>query len=164
VLHAQTSGETFVAKVSGHAVDVSRDGDEGPPITVETQYLGHGRVALRRDGVTRVAWVVEDGDTRWVHCDGEVSLVEISEGAARRARARHVHADGPPTLVAPMPATVVRVAATPGSPVQKGAVVLILEAMKMELPLRAPHDGLVKAVHCREGDLVQPGVVLVEME
>ena len=34
----------------------------------------------------------------------------------------------------------------------------------MELPLRAPHDGVVTAVHCREGELVQPNVALVEME
>jgi 3-methylcrotonyl-CoA carboxylase alpha subunit len=36
--------------------------------------------------------------------------------------------------------------------------------MKMELPIRAPRDGVVTAVHCREGDLVQPGVVLVDLE
>jgi len=38
----------------------------------------------------------------------------------------------------------------------------VLEAMKMELPIRAPHDGTIAAVHCREGELVQPGTVLVE--
>ena len=35
--------------------------------------------------------------------------------------------------------------------------------MKMELPLRAPADGTVTAVHCRAGELVQPGVPLVEI-
>ena len=34
----------------------------------------------------------------------------------------------------------------------------------MELPIRAPRDGIVRAVNCRPGDLVQPGVVLVELE
>jgi len=41
-------------------------------------------------------------------------------------------------------------------------VLIVLEAMKMELPLRAPHDGVIAAVDCREGELVQPGKVLVE--
>jgi biotin carboxyl carrier protein len=35
--------------------------------------------------------------------------------------------------------------------------------MKMELPVRAPRDGIVSAIHCREGELVQPGVTLVEI-
>ena len=41
---------------------------------------------------------------------------------------------------------------------------IVLEAMKMEMPLKAPGDGTVKAVRCREGELVQADVVLVELE
>jgi biotin carboxyl carrier protein len=40
----------------------------------------------------------------------------------------------------------------------------MLEAMKMELPIRAPRDARVKAIACRQGDLVQPGVPLLELE
>jgi 3-methylcrotonyl-CoA carboxylase alpha subunit len=36
--------------------------------------------------------------------------------------------------------------------------------MKMELPIRTAEDGVVTAVHCREGELVQAGAVLVELE
>ena len=41
---------------------------------------------------------------------------------------------------------------------------LILEAMKMELPVRSNVAGRVRAVNCREGELVQPGVVLVDVD
>jgi biotin carboxyl carrier protein len=34
--------------------------------------------------------------------------------------------------------------------------------MKMELPIRAPRDGVIAAVHCKRGELVQPGVALVD--
>ena len=34
----------------------------------------------------------------------------------------------------------------------------------MELPIRAPRDGVVTAIHCAEGDLVQPGTSLVDMD
>ena len=61
-----------------------------------------------------------------------------------------------------MPATVVTVAVAPGDAVKKGDLVVLLEAMKMELPLRATADGVVKSVSCREGDLVQADAVLVE--
>jgi biotin carboxyl carrier protein len=66
-------------------------------------------------------------------------------------------------LVAPMPATVVKVHVKPGDAVKQGDVVVLLEAMKMELPIRATADSTVAAVHCREGELVQPDALLVEL-
>jgi 3-methylcrotonyl-CoA carboxylase alpha subunit len=63
-----------------------------------------------------------------------------------------------------MPATVVRLPVAVGDAVTKGQTVLVLEAMKMELPLRAAHDGAITAINCAQGDLVQPGVILVEIE
>jgi biotin carboxyl carrier protein len=50
-----------------------------------------------------------------------------------------------------------------GTRVEAGAVVLVLEAMKMELPIRAPREGTVTAIHCSEGQRVQPGMALAEI-
>jgi biotin carboxyl carrier protein len=66
------------------------------------------------------------------------------------------------SLIAPMPATVIKVQAHAGDTVRKGDVVVVLEAMKMELPLRALGDGVVAAVRCREGELVQADATLIE--
>ena len=63
-----------------------------------------------------------------------------------------------------MPATVLKIVAPEGTKVRTGDTLLILEAMKMELPVRAPADAVVRAVRCREGELVQPGTTLVELE
>ena len=63
-----------------------------------------------------------------------------------------------------MPATVLRVLVAPGTAVKKGDTVVLLEAMKMELPIRAPADATVTAVNCREGELVQPDTILIELE
>jgi biotin carboxyl carrier protein len=63
-----------------------------------------------------------------------------------------------------MPATVVMIKAEPGQQVAQGDVLLMLEAMKMELPIKAPRDGRITAINCRQGELVQPGVPLVELE
>ena len=62
-----------------------------------------------------------------------------------------------------MPATVIKVLVGRGAKVRKGDTVVLLEAMKMELPVRALADGQVVAVNCREGDLVQPDHVLIEL-
>ena len=104
------------------------------------------------------AWSVADGDIRWTFVNGEVYEFEVQRPGRRRSAAQHG------SLTSPMPATVRKVVVEPGASVKKGDTLLVLEAMKMELPVRAPAEGIVKRVTCREGDLVQPGVPLVEFE
>jgi len=79
--------------------------------------------------------------------------------APRRRSARGSAGHG---LTAPMPATVIKILVAPGQSVKKGDTLVLLEAMKMELPIRAPADATVATVCCREGDLVQADVALVE--
>lgn len=159
---ARAGAQEFDVASSGHTVAVTRRGD-GKTANVGTQYLGHGRLFLMEGDERRLAWVAEDGQRRWVFCDGEVVIVEVGgQGPTRRQRAAAT--TGHDLLCAPMPATVVKVVAPAGTRVSRGATVLLLEAMKMELPLRAPHDAVVRAVHCREGELVQPDVTLVDLE
>ena len=104
------------------------------------------------------AWAIAVGDTRWVFVDGRV--YELTE-ARQAPRVR----SGPlGSLSAPMPATVRRVLVKEGDTVKRGDSLIILEAMKMELPVRASSAGVVQAVRCREGELVQPGVALIEIK
>jgi acetyl/propionyl-CoA carboxylase alpha subunit len=118
-------------------------------------------VQHERDGMLRVGgltlWVAATHDARWVFVDGRV--YELSEPRPK-ARRRVGH---DPSLSAPMPATVRRIAVGVGDVVKTGDVVIVLEAMKMELPIRAAQAGTVRAVHCVEGELVQPGVPLLEV-
>ncbi|HKB13882.1 MAG TPA: acetyl-CoA carboxylase biotin carboxylase subunit [Vicinamibacterales bacterium] len=67
------------------------------------------------------------------------------------------------TLTSPMPATVLKVNVRSGDRVKKGDTVVLLEAMKMELPVRSPADATVGAVLCREGELVAADATLVEL-
>lgn len=124
------------------------------------------RVDLRSDGVSvdgtavetpRHAWAVADGDTRWVFVDGEVYEFEVQRQGRRKGSAHQ----GP--LSAPMPATVIRINVAPGDAVKKGDTLLVLEAMKMELPVRASEDGVVESVSCQTGELVQAGVTLIHL-
>ena len=100
------------------------------------------------------------GETRWIFVDGHVATVSIggSDGAGRKKRTTDAG------VMAPMPATVIALNAVKGQSVKHGDTLIVLEAMKMEMPVRAPRDGVVKAVHCAKGDLVQPGVNLLEFE
>lgn len=132
---------------------------EQAPLVAVTA-LGAGRFLLDRDGRQRVAYAVRAAGATWVFLDGEITVV----ASASATRGLAAGADDAGSLSAPMPATVVAVAVQPGQRVVAGDVLIRLEAMKMELPVRAPRDGTVIAVKCREGELVQPGVPLLELD
>jgi 3-methylcrotonyl-CoA carboxylase alpha subunit len=68
------------------------------------------------------------------------------------------------SLNAPMPGVVTLIKAKPGERVSAGAVLLVMEAMKMEHAIKAPHDGVVKAFRAKAGDQVKDGALLVEFE
>jgi len=77
----------------------------------------------------------------------------------RRGRGAGHHA----SLEAQMPGVVRRVLAGAGDRVERGQVLLILEAMKMEIRVAAPHAGAVEKVLVKEGDTVGRGQALVDL-
>jgi 3-methylcrotonyl-CoA carboxylase alpha subunit len=77
---------------------------------------------------------------------------------------RHGVAHAGSTVAAPMPGTVIRVEVEPGDEVRARRPLVVLEAMKMEIPVHSPFDATVSAVHVAPGDRVAGGAVLVELE
>jgi len=65
---------------------------------------------------------------------------------------------------APMPGLVLSISTEAGQSVEKGAPLLILEAMKMENVIKAPGDGVVKNIYAQQGKAVEKGAVLIEFE
>ena len=120
-----------------------------------------GTYRVQMDGKYETVYVTGPRRDRWAYWNGQV--FRVNEGAADPGPGRTHRSEGSQSLAAPMPATVVKVLVAPGAPVRGGDTLVVLEAMKMELPIRATGDGTVKAVHCREGELVQPDSVLVEL-
>jgi biotin carboxyl carrier protein len=66
-------------------------------------------------------------------------------------------------ITAEMVANVIEVSVAVGAPVAAGEAVVVLESMKMEIPVLAERDGVVSAVKVAQGDVVQEGDVLVEL-
>jgi biotin carboxyl carrier protein len=68
------------------------------------------------------------------------------------------------SLAATIPAVVAEVLVQVGDTVRPGDRLILLESMKMILPIQAPIAGVVRAIHCEPGQAVQPGYALVELE
>ena len=68
---------------------------------------------------------------------------------------------GDDRLTAPIPARVARVLVRAGEVVKKGAPLIVLEAMKMEMTLTAPMDGTIAAVRHAADEMVEEGTELI---
>ena len=133
----------FEMQVDGQAVMVQRDGD-----------------AVLIDGVRQRVLVVRDGDTLLVLVDGTAWALDVVDLMAPP----RTEALGGDRLVAPMPGRVVSLHTEAGAKVARGDVLVVLEAMKVQMRLTAPRDGIVEQVRADPGDLVDDGADLVVFE
>jgi oxaloacetate decarboxylase alpha subunit len=161
----KVSGKKLQARVADAtiALDVHADGSvgiDGGSYAVEQIEPG---VYLVTDGTRR--WTVAvagSPDERWVSVDGHTAIVEIA--SADSTSRKKTRGGGHDALMAPMPATVVKLLVEPGGLVAEGDTLIVLEAMKMELAVRAPRAGTVSKINCQVGELVQPGAALLELD
>lgn len=89
---------------------------------------------------------------------------KVAAPAAAKPAAKAVAPVGGEVISCPMPGTIVTVSVTPGQDVKKGDVLVVLEAMKMENEIMAPHDAKVSAVMVNKGDSVETGAPLVSLQ
>jgi hypothetical protein len=163
-IHRGASGpEEVVIGLDGPRCVITLDGrdEEG-----EAVRLPDGRLSLLFDGGRQICGRLRPGK------DGEV---EISSGSGVRRialaeplRDRLAHLGGPAArdggdeeVRALMPGRVVEVAVAPGDDVEAGALLLVLEAMKMQNEIRATHAGRVLRVDVEAGKPVDGGAPLV---
>lgn len=113
------------------------------------------------------------------HSDGPVTVVKLNKANTYQVFAQgneaivtvipKVTSSGQQTLTegsltSPMPGKVFKVLKSAGETVNSGDAILILEAMKMEHTIRAQKDGTIKEIFFKEGEQVDGGVNLVEIE
>jgi 3-methylcrotonyl-CoA carboxylase alpha subunit len=137
--------------------------------------LRHGEAGCEVDGARL------DGDVLNARFDGEALRLPVRADARRvllhDADGRRWRLDraasfaweakdaaGGNQVVAPMPGRIVLVKAKPGDSVEQGQELLVMEAMKMELALKAPRAGTIESVGAAQGDFVEADVVLVRFD
>jgi 3-methylcrotonyl-CoA carboxylase alpha subunit len=104
--------------------------------------------------------IVRSGEELHVFLPGKHATIAIHNKLALAEREVDAHAG----LLAPMPGTIIALGVTAGADVEKGAPLLVMEAMKMEHTLRAPGPGRVLEFHCKVGDQVREGAELLNFE
>lgn len=111
------------------------------------------------DGARQVRHTASDGRARFVKAGDVVYSLQKTTGGRRTAS----HASGERHLVAQMPAQVSEVTVKQGDMVSAGQTLLILEAMKMEIRVTAPHDGIVTHLFVQKGDVVERDQQLIDI-
>jgi geranyl-CoA carboxylase alpha subunit len=104
------------------------------------------------------AVVVRKGDKTYVSVDGQV--FEVEKFSAARSRAGVA---GSGEGRAPMPGQIVEVLVANGDSVTEGQTLIVLEAMKMQQPIKADFDGFVSDIGVKMGDQVDDGQLLVKV-
>ena len=117
-------------------------------------------VSFTLDGMAIRARILRQGDTLTVILDGATHELRHLDP---RAPSGLVDSAGG-RVVAPMPGRVLQLLVAPGDTVARGAVLLVLEAMKVQMRFTAPTDGTIGAIRCAVGDLVEDGAELVTLE
>ncbi|MFA5835693.1 MAG: acetyl-CoA carboxylase biotin carboxyl carrier protein subunit [Bellilinea sp.] len=144
----ERSGEGFRALVGGvaYAVEVL---DRQP-----------GEISLRFNGRPLTFYWAQDGSRKWLSQGGCTYWLDPP---AQRASQLGSEVDGSTAIRAPMPAQVRAVQVAPGDPVQRGQVLLLLEAMKMEIQVKSPAAGRVNRLLAAAGQTVDRDQLLVEI-
>lgn len=124
----------------------------------------NGELSFTVNGRQERTFVAVDGNRIWIWLDGKtIALAEANE--AKRVRRMSEHGDaGERIIAAPMPGSVSVVKVSDGESVGKGDVLFVLEAMKMEIQVRAHRAGTLVRLNARPGQTVERDQVLAEIE
>jgi geranyl-CoA carboxylase alpha subunit len=112
------------------------------------------------NGHRQKATVVQTPDDKvWVHLHGDTFALQLVNPMPVPSETQ----ESAGLLHAPMPGKVIKVAVAAGDVVERGTLLMILEAMKMEHRIEAPFSGIVEAIHYEQGDTVQADEVLLAL-
>ncbi len=144
------------------SVDVAAGRIDGPHSSVKVRPLStsRDRVRLEIEGATHVGRVLAGPHEVLVSYQGQTYSLKRPDAFGPANRAGVV--DG--CVVAPMPGTMLAVSATVGDSVVEGETLAVMEAMKMELALKAPLTGTVSEVSTVAGAQVDRGAQLFAVE
>ncbi len=144
----EREGENYRAQIDDRVYAVRLEADPA------------GEMIFSANDDRHTVFIAVDGSKYFVAIDGDVIELTISDERPSR-RGNHHHRDD--SLSASMPGQVTKVLVSEGDAVERGQALVVLEAMKMEIKITAPHAGRVAKVLIRQGQVVDRGQTLIEL-
>ncbi|MCM2290326.1 MAG: acetyl/propionyl/methylcrotonyl-CoA carboxylase subunit alpha [Sulfuritalea sp.] len=154
------AGETEKIVNAGYAGDSFTLEFEGREVTAAGHFAAGSELRVDLGGRRINATVVAANEKRHVFIDGVCFIFAAIDPLFHAGSGGGAEGG----LTAPMPGKVIALIAAVGARLEKGAPLLILEAMKMEHTIAAPASGTVKSFHFNVGEQVSDGAELVEFE
>jgi biotin carboxyl carrier protein len=164
----------LAAEIDGQTsdVEVRRDGErffarvDDREYELEVSEPEPGVFLLKNNGRVFEAYALTQPDGAIeVTINGDRFQVQITDPKRLRAAGvDHSQDHGLVEIKTAMPGKVVRILTAVGQTVEKGAGVIVVEAMKMQNEMRSPKDGVIKEIRVNEGVTVNAGEVLVVIE
>jgi len=153
---------------SQFTIDINRDGQvtvDGQVVNIDMQrMLDTTMFSVIINGISHDVRMSEGEGVYLAEVSGEIFEVVVEDERTRRlAGLKGIPGSmtGEAIIKAPMPGVVIAVSVSPGSQVEQGEIVVILESMKMQNEFKAPRSGRVHTVRVAPGDRVEQGAVML---
>lgn len=155
-------GDQLRISYDGQTFEVQLVHTDGAHFVLEVQEPGPDAFIIRKR--IRAAGY-RKGDDRQLWSNGQIVHYRlVREGAEPASADSSVALSAATALSAAIPAVVSEVLVTVGAPVAAGEKLILLESMKMIIPIQAPYAGIVRSINCVPGEAVQPGVQLIDLD
>ncbi|KAM9726399.1 propionyl-CoA carboxylase alpha chain [Menidia menidia] len=157
-LEVTKSGNLYTVEVDGATVEVSGEWNLASPLlplTINGSETMLQCVSRDPSGVMQL---------QYMGSMFELRILSKRASELNSFMPEKVPEDTSSILRSPMPGTVVAVSVQPGDEVAEGQEICVIEAMKMQNSLTAVRQAKVKCVHCKPGETVGEGDLLVELE
>jgi len=138
--------------------------DDGQEQPVDLVFYGNDCMFIHHNKVFHANVVGDKSDYTVWRPEGNLNVVVESEYRRIVGLLRGQDLESGNNVYAKMPGKIVKIATKKGDRVAKGDSVIVMEAMKMENEIRVTQDGTVSNICVKEGQAVETGTLLVELE
>lgn len=160
----QVDGQTHTVMVDESGDRLTIAIDDASPVEVDVTTSGvPGLFSIIRDGVPARAYVTREGRNLRVVVDGR-TFVLGSAGGGRERGASGGASDPLGKITAPLAGVAVEVRVAVGDRIEPRQGVVVIEAMKMQNEVQAPHAGVVKRISAVQGARIEKGALVLEYD